>query len=390
MKLNRAFAAAALLIGLIDVGACASKPRSTQLGDAATDALDTCDPLAQTGCNSGEKCTWVLDATVPTVLGHVGCVPDGTEALGAACTYGPPGPMGYDNCAKGNACVSGHCSQICDQSGGAPTCGANFACQSYANLFDVNSMTVAGVCDPTCDPLKDNDFDGSGAASAQQQPSPCAANQGCYGFPGTSRPTVFTCAGAGDPTLVHRAQCTVANMCLNDSTHVFINGCAPGYIPLLKESTGSSEAVCVAYCKPQDCYSGNCATDAQLGVAPYSCKSGPDVGTFTKTESCAYSWIFERDAMGRYIPSPTSNAVGFCVDHAKYTYGPTMAVWPDCKNVGLGAAVPSGFDAAFFGCVSTTTATTNGSPPLAAAPAQRGPVMDVMRVPYSPVVRQSE
>src|SRR5262245_38931909 len=60
----------------------------------------TCNVLTQTGCNAGEKCTWIHDQTNPTPLGHIGCAPDGTAATGAACMYGADGPMGYDNCLK--------------------------------------------------------------------------------------------------------------------------------------------------------------------------------------------------------------------------------------------------------------------------------------------------
>jgi hypothetical protein len=385
MLLKRAFAAAWLAAAMI-AAACGSG-RTARLGDGSVDALDTCDPLAQTRCNAGEKCTWILDATAPAVLGHVGCVPDGTAALGAACGFGQAGPMGYDNCTKGNVCVSGRCTQICDQSGGAPTCAAKFACQSYSNLFDVNSMTVAGVCDPVCDPFLDNDFDGPGTASMKQANSPCTANQGCYGFPGRNLATVFTCSGAGDASLTHRSKCTTANGCLADATSVYINGCAPGYIPLLKESTGSSEAVCVAYCQPQDCYKGNCA-NGKIGKAPHSCKNDPALGTFSATEECAYSWIFERDRTGRYIPSPTSDTVGFCMDHAKYTYGTPEKRWPNCDEVGVGPNENMGFDAAFFGCVKTDTAKALGNPPFAASAAQREPLIDLPRTPYNPVVRQ--
>src|SRR5437016_6095766 len=57
-----------------------------------------CNPLTQTGCCAPEKCTWYIDATAPTPLGHIDCAPEGVIPLGGACTYGPPGTMGFDNC----------------------------------------------------------------------------------------------------------------------------------------------------------------------------------------------------------------------------------------------------------------------------------------------------
>lgn len=379
----------ALLSVLLGATACSNSNPKFQLPDGNSGDLAVCDILTQQRCQPGEKCTWIRDAATPTPLGHIGCAPDGTVAVSQTCAYGAPGPMGYDNCAKGSVCVSGRCSQICDQAGGTPACGATFACQSYANLFEVNSRTVGGVCDPQCDPFKDNDFDGSGTVSAQQSGSPCAANQGCFGFPGTIRPTVFTCSVAGDPMLVHRTRCTTANGCAPNAMGVFINGCAPGYIPLLKESTGSSEAVCVAYCQPQDCYLGNCPPDGQKGLEPYACKAGGMAqGTFASTEACAYSWRFEFDMTGRFIPSRTSDTVGFCMDHAKYTYGSgaNPPTWPDCNTLGIG----SDFDAAYFGCVKTTTANSNGNPPFAPNQTARFQTLDWPRQPYRAVVRASE
>src|SRR5258706_1132634 len=44
-----------------------------------------CNVLAQTGCNAGQKCTWIIDSSGPPQLGHIGCTPDGIVALRAAC-----------------------------------------------------------------------------------------------------------------------------------------------------------------------------------------------------------------------------------------------------------------------------------------------------------------
>src|ERR1041384_8183405 len=73
---------------------------------APTDVpIGACNPLTQTGCNAGEKCTWINDQDNPPI-GHVGCAPDGTIALDGACTDPPAGPMGYDTCVKGTVCLS--------------------------------------------------------------------------------------------------------------------------------------------------------------------------------------------------------------------------------------------------------------------------------------------
>lgn len=387
------FALAVLFAGLVVASACGTD-RIVRLPDGGFGSPDVCDVLAQARCQVGEKCTWIRDAAMPTPLGHIGCAPDGTVAVGGPCAYGAPGPMGFDNCAAGSVCVSGRCGQICDQTGGPPTCAADFACQSYANLFQVSSRTAAGVCDPQCDPFLDNDFDGVGTISTRRSDSPCVEKQGCFGFPGAARPTVFTCSVANDPMLVHRTQCTVANGCAPNTMGVFINGCAPGYIPLLKESTGSSEAICVAYCKPQDCYAGagNCP-NGQQGVEPHVCKAGGMAqGTFEATEACTYIWRFQYDMTGQYIPSQWSDEVGICMDHAKYTYGSGInpPTWPACNMLEIGENFMDGFDAAFFGCVSTAKATELGNPPFAPTPTARAMTIEMPRVPYRAVVRASE
>ena len=60
-------------------------------GSGTDGGTPTCNPLMQTGCNAGEKCTWIIDATDPQYVGHVGCVMDGTKNVGDACTFGAAG-----------------------------------------------------------------------------------------------------------------------------------------------------------------------------------------------------------------------------------------------------------------------------------------------------------
>src|SRR5688572_1976266 len=140
-----------------------------------------CNVLAQTGCLATEKCTWIADQDNPAV-GHVGCVPNGGQAIECACTRGAAGTTGYDDCARGSICVAGQCKTICDTQGGAPTCATDFACGRYAGLFDTGGVTIAGACDPTCDPLTQCTPNGR----TEQQATACGAtnaampNRGCY------------------------------------------------------------------------------------------------------------------------------------------------------------------------------------------------------------------
>jgi hypothetical protein len=114
----------ALFLGLMACGGGGGSDTTVVLPDSGgTDSgPDVCNPLTQTGCNSGEKCTWINDQDDPPI-GHVGCAPEAAapKAIGEKCTAPPAGPMGYDDCAKGAVCLSGECKQICDINVGTPT-----------------------------------------------------------------------------------------------------------------------------------------------------------------------------------------------------------------------------------------------------------------------------
>ncbi len=120
-------------------------------------------------------------------------------------------------------------------------------------------------------------------------------------------------------------------------------------------------------------------------MLPHDCSNASARGTFdlssaggSNGDQCFYSWGFENDSNGNYVPSPTSNTVGYCIDHSSYRYDSNNngmidgsdAVWPRCDTLPIGG---SGYDATYFGCVSTTTATAHRDPPGARAPTLRVP-----------------
>jgi len=232
---------------------------------------DMCNPLAQTGCNAGQKCTWIIDQLTPTYVGHIGCVADGTAAVGAACSFGAAGATGYDDCQKGGVCSSftssgsanGICKQVCDNAGGDPMCDANHVCVTYSKLFSTgaSSPAAAGVCDLACNPLTDNDFDGGSGSAFHKTTSTCGSNArvGCYGAPsqGTPPATGWSCTGdfhtntdGSDPGFRHRTKCTTANMCADTDGTIYLNSCNQGYEPLFYDMTGSTVVDCIAICKP--------------------------------------------------------------------------------------------------------------------------------------------
>ncbi len=395
----------ALLVGLlVACGGDDGPDGKVVLPDGGSNVPMTCNPLTQAGCGTGEKCTWLLDALMPQYVGHVGCAPDGTAAIGDACMYGEPGAAGFDGCVKGAVCGNyrggaGVCKQICDQQGGTPTCDDAHVCVTYSRLFSSDSTqpAAAGVCDLRCDPLNDNDFDGSAdtltGAGSQRRANICGTdpNVGCYGSPRDTPPgTGWSCTGdinsetAQPIGLRHRVQCVDSNMC-SDAGTSYINSCTQGDLPRLRESSFVSEAVCVALCKPATCYSGNCGSNNvnRHGVANDSCRdadrvaaTGKEFGLFNGGsndpdggEHCAHSWIFEINDQNELIESQTSDTVGFCYNHEVYRWdsdnngmiSETDQSYPNCARLGsgFGSANYTGSDGAIafgaldFGCVPT-------------------------------------
>ena len=132
------------LFALLAVVACSESEQRSSVVDTFPDSLDVkpCNPLTQSGCSLGEKCTWVVDQLEPLV-GHVGCAFDGETSVGSACEVGAQG----DDCVEGAVCVSGECKTICDLAGGAPACGATQTCTTHPDIFVSEAAVIAGACE---------------------------------------------------------------------------------------------------------------------------------------------------------------------------------------------------------------------------------------------------
>lgn len=353
----------------------------SNMGSADSMMPLACQVLTQTGCMSGEKCTWVLSTDDGSDgspgLGAIACAPNGTVAAGGSCTIGKVAAGGYDNCVAGTACVSGTCKNICDNNGGAPMCGTNQACVTYEGLFANAGATTtpAGVCDPSCNPLVDNDFDGSGSAYTKSG-SACgsSATTGCYGFFSNSHTTYYTCAPPAGTTgsLTHRS--------VVPTNLQYLNSCMSGYHlgEFYADDSGSKSVVCFAYCAPGEAYMGNTGTQAPNGVAPHRCNNQDALGAFGQTpnttgttngEHCWYSWYFEVDDTNVWHKSPTSDSVGTCLDHTKYKYDPAGGTtgttpFPACVTLpknGSDAGATHTYGADDFACVTSTTAMLTSS-----------------------------
>jgi hypothetical protein len=309
---------AALSLALVAAGCGGSggeEPRQPVVGENPL-----CDPVAQAGCASGWKCTWI---NVTDALGAAGCVPAGTVPAGGACAYGADGPTtGFDDCAAGLVCIGGTCTAACTLATGAG-CSEAEACARYAGLFE----DAYGACTPTCDPLTQERLTDGAAACGSPDPDPPAL--GCYGpASSTPEPTRFFCSSvpALAADLTHRDPAYGPG-----SGGAYLNGCAPGYLPLLRESTGSFDVVCIALCAPAETYAGSDAS--RQGLSPYSC---PDAGATAAAEECRFWWFLEGEDTAQ---TDVTSGLGFCFDPTKYLWdddgdpGTPEVALPSCSDL---------------------------------------------------------
>lgn len=273
----------------------------------APDNTSACNPVEQTGCETDEKCAFVFDS-FPN-LGRTACAPAGTGALNDACTRDEN--TGVDDCGLGLQCLSGACREIC--SSAPDSCTTDYACSRYSAYFTDNDNV--GVCDPTCNPIdQTRDYDSAELCGSANVNEP---DRGCYGV--SDRP--FTCSPAGDPANVHNVDAR------DENGDVYINSCAPGYLPLLRRGSDDDTPICVAMCTPLETHSG--ATGNAIGESPYSC---PDRNALTGNE-CRYFWWLEEN------PTVDRNFIGFCLNYNNYTYdddgnaGTENVPFPSCTTL---------------------------------------------------------
>jgi hypothetical protein len=131
---------------------------------------------------------------------------------------------------------------------------------------------------------------------------------------------------------------------------VFLNSCAPGFLPLLKQATGSTSVICVATCQPAPTTLESHPNPGGAAGSGYTCGDRGAGGT----HECRYWWWLE--PMAPY--SMYGNTVGFCMDYTRYQYdanhdGTVDTVNPSCATLSGSAhnfdATLS--DAQYWGCV---------------------------------------
>jgi hypothetical protein len=167
----------------------------------------------------------------------------------------------------------------------------------------------AGPAVNTCNPLTQIRDDGAPACGSA---NPAMPDLGCYPAQGPDF-TSFECAPAG--TLGHRDVVTPP---------IYINACLPGAIPMLYESSGSMQVVCIAMCAPLRINNTE-PDEARDGAEPHSCPEMPPgvgvVGPVARAtgpfERCQHLWWWSSIDTA---PHPLWNAYGVCVDFTKYTW----------------------------------------------------------------------
>lgn len=200
-------------------------------GQGGADGGPACDPVLQTGCGAGQKCTSVPSDDPATSI--AGCVDDGTVAAGDACTRTED--ENVDDCAAGSFCVAPpggggtlHCRTFCDSTDDA-TCDG--ACGLYEGLFPAGG--TSGLCEPRCD-LLDPQCESGLMCTFAPDSAPFCSNE-------IDTPTTL-----GEP-------CT------------FLNECEDG-LGCIQESLSSTDTVCGFLC------------DARAGRGPY-CNDAGGPGT---------------------------------------------------------------------------------------------------------------
>ena len=364
-------------------------------GGIDSTVMAACNVNLQTGCPTGDKCTWIRVQTTPSALGVIGCAPVGTVATGGACTFGASGmTTGFDNCALDNFCssdatteaASGTCTPICSLTGTDLPCPTGFSCSRFSDTFANDGDTAStGLCDSNCDPLTQESATGAaGCGGTFSTATPPVPTKQCVGGPAQTAgtQTQFSCADVLAPP---NGNVTNLNGHVLLSTEKYINSCGPRALPLLDESTSdTTDIICVALCGPGPTFMGSSAD--LRGVAPNNLdRTDVSLGTIGSHDECRYWWFLENDGQGdQASTSSFSNGLGFDWAIQNYTFdasmlaapntGTTTQPVPSCASLTndptiaiydppvTGQTTPNLSDAEVWGCVPQSVAVPLNSP----------------------------
>jgi hypothetical protein len=191
-----------------------------------------CDPVAQTGCGDGEKCSWEVLSEDPPA-GRSACVADGNVDVGGPCLRAMPG--GTDECRGASHCINGTCTAICSRD--PDSCAAGTQCTLFENFFDdqVDNTTtpptpLVGACMPICDPVMQT----------------CPADQACFLTDWDGEGTCGFVPGPAEASVQDTA-------CFGPASGgCYLNGCARGFSTFFLNwvGVGFPSSLCVQMCTP--------------------------------------------------------------------------------------------------------------------------------------------
>ncbi len=200
--------------------------------EVAVEVATLCDPVDQTGCPTGAKCTTGLEPPLGTPsAGATICATTGSTTEGNACARGA---SGLDDCAAGLFCLSGTCARICQLA--APPAGC--ACTRFAGTFE--DQPTVGVCQPSCSLVAQN----------------CAAGAACYLLSGNT-----LCANVAEAN-TQNAPCRFANSCAQGYSCLLPHPAGGGMCGFICDASGGGGPSCAA--GPGDGFS--CRSFAELGI----------------------------------------------------------------------------------------------------------------------------
>jgi hypothetical protein len=246
---------------------------------------------------------------------------------------------GVDLCVRGDLCISQTCKPICDPQvvGGAAAgaCATNFACSVYAGVFASAGPPVAGVCDPTCDPLTQALNVGTTGTAACGSLDPTKPSGTCIASGGFRS---FHCAPSGpglSPTIY--ANIDRQPPLADSHGNIYGNGCAPGFIPFYYEdASGSMKTLCSGMCAPlkvdatiasdplhKDDNKGDATALGKLVAdpAPAAGKSTCAVGVkgSETEEDCRFVWFpLAQGDPTMPLATPYNDTLGICFAYQKF------------------------------------------------------------------------
>jgi hypothetical protein len=258
-----------------------------------------------------------------------------------------PATACVDTCSAG-VCVDGACRATCELMAGVPTCDAATICVARPDLaLDMG----LGVCEPVCDPLTQCTRVSASPESCESI-DPAIPDRGCVGI------SEFTCRHVISTAI--------------DRELPIDGACAPGFVPLLDESTGSSTIVCAGLCAALEvdntpAHTGNALGDptaaaklpgvATARIGDATCAAGKKGADANST--CRFLWplIEARGAVPASFALRYLDTLGVCVAIAHYTYdadgdGTPDTPYPSCATLPpRSAATPGPYDDAYdWGC----------------------------------------